>query len=162
MRYFHSYGPIDVQEHFCVQRKTLITQGVEQLIGKPEKGGHYFTIWAPRQTGKTWLMRELELNINQQYPEKFTILQFSLGGLRGMSFTPAENSDFSERLGEEIQEKLPGKPIVSNWKVFRDFFSKTDGLWDRPLILLIDEVDTIPLSLIDFMVAQFRELYLVW
>jgi hypothetical protein len=105
-------------------------------------------------------MRQIKLYINQQYPDEFTILQFSLGGLRGMSFTPTENSDFSERFGELIQEKLPGKPIVSNWKAFRDFFSKTDGLWDRPLILLIDEVDTIPLSLIDLMVAQFRELYL--
>jgi hypothetical protein len=160
MRHFNSYGPVDAQDHFCVQRKALITQGVEQLIGQPKKGGHYFTIWAPRQTGKTWLMRQLELHINQQYPEEFSILQFSLGGLRGMSFTPTENSDFSEKLGEEIQDNLPGKPIVSSWKAFRHFFSKTDGLWDRPLILLIDEVDTLPLSLIDLMVAQFRELYL--
>jgi len=44
MRHFNSYGPVDSQEHFCVQRKALITQGVEQLIGKPKKGGHYFTI----------------------------------------------------------------------------------------------------------------------
>jgi hypothetical protein len=160
MRHFSSYGPVDSQDHFCVPRQALIARGVEQLIGKPEKGGHYFTIWAPRQTGKTWLMRQLERNINQQYPDEFTILKFSLGGLRGMTFTPSENSDFSERFGEVIQEKLPSKSLVSNWKAFRDLFSKTEGLWDRRLILLIDEVDTIPLSLIDLMVAQFRELYL--
>ncbi|TGN99951.1 hypothetical protein PN36_30030 [Candidatus Thiomargarita nelsonii] len=160
MRQFCSYGPVDCQEHFCVQRQALIAKGVEQLIANPEKGGHYFTIWAPRQTGKTWLMRQLEQAIEQQYPEKFTLLNFSMGGLRGMSFTPSENSAFPETFAELLQEKLPNKPTVSSWKEFRDLFSKTEGLWDRPLILLIDEVDTIPLALIDLMVAQFRELYL--
>ena len=160
MRHFSSYGPVNSEDHFCVPRQALIAQGVEQLIGKPEKGGHYFTIWAPRQTGKTWLMRELEKNINQQYPDKFTIVKFSLGGLRGMTFTPTEKTDFPNKFAEVLQEKLPNKPIVSSWKEFRDLFSKTEGLWDRPLILLIDEVDTLPLSLLDFIVAQFRELYL--
>ena len=59
MRTFFSYGPVDCEEHFCVPRKELIDRCVSQLVGNIEKGGHYFTIWAPRQTGKTWLMREV-------------------------------------------------------------------------------------------------------
>jgi hypothetical protein len=157
MRHFSSYGPVDCQDHFCVPRQELITKGVEQLIGKPKKGGHYFTIWAPRQTGKTWLMRQIEQTILQQYPEEFTVLNFSLGGLRGMNFPEA---DFPEAFGRLINKSFPGQPEIKNWEDFSVLFSKPDGLWDRPLILLIDEVDTIPLSLIDFMVAQFRELYL--
>ncbi|HIE00361.1 MAG TPA: hypothetical protein EYP59_08745 [Thiotrichaceae bacterium] len=160
MRQFCSYGPVDCQEHFCVQRQELIAQGVKQLIGHRKKGGHYFTIWAPRQTGKTWLMRRIKQEIQQQYPEEFAIFNFSLGGLRGMDFSPSEKSDFPKTFAELLQEKLPTKPIVSSWKDFRHLFSKSEGVWDRPLILLIDEVDTIPLALIDLMVAQFRELYL--
>jgi len=160
MRHFCSYGPVNCKAHFCVQRKALIATGVQQLIGSPEEeSGHYFTIWAPRQTGKTWLMRQLEQAIEQQYPEKFTLLNFSLGALRGMNFT-SENSEFPEFFGELLEESLPGEPFVNSWKKFRQLFSKKKGLWDRPLILLIDEVDTLPLALIDLMVAQFRELYL--
>ncbi|TGN99630.1 hypothetical protein PN36_35415, partial [Candidatus Thiomargarita nelsonii] len=160
MRHFCSYGPVNCKAHFCVQRKALIATGVQQLIGSPEEeSGHYFTIWAPRQTGKTWLMRQLEQAIEQQYPEKFTILNFSLGGLRGMSF-PEEQADFPPAFGRLIKRSLPEHPDVKNWDDFSQLFSRTEGLWDRPLILLIDEVDTIPLSLIDLMVAQFRELYL--
>jgi hypothetical protein len=159
MRHFNSYGPVDAQDHFCVQRQALITQGVEQLIGNPKKGGHYFTIWAPRQTGKTWLMRQLELNINQQYPDEFTVFNFSLGDLRGISF-PEKPADFPPIFGELLQESFPGEPVVKTWKQFGQLFSKKKGLWDRPLILLIDEVDTLPLSLLDMMVAQFRERYL--
>ncbi len=58
MRYFHSYGPVDCEEHFCVARTSLVQQCADQLVGNPEKGGRYFTIWAPRQCGKTWLMRQ--------------------------------------------------------------------------------------------------------
>ena len=161
MKHFCSYGPVDCKAHFCVQRQALITTGVKQLIGHPEeKGGHYFTIWAPRQTGKTWLMRRMQQEIEQQYPEEFTIFNFSLGGLRGMPFSPSEQSELPKTFAELLQEKLPSNPMVSSWKEFRHLFSRTEGLWGRPLILLIDEVDTIPLALIDLMVAQFRELYL--
>jgi len=104
-------------------------------------------------------MRQLELKINQQYPDEFTVFNFSLGDLRGMSF-PEKPADFPPIFGELLQESLLGEPVVKTWKQFGQLFSKKKGLWDRPLILLIDEVDTIPLSLLDMMVAQFRERYL--
>ena len=182
MRHFHSYGPVDCRYHFCVARKELIVQGVEQLIGVPEEGGHYFTIWAPRQTGKTWLMRQIKQKISQQYPDRFTVFNFSLGGLRGMSFSPpgserslarrssplpietdskeSNSLDFPQTFGEFFQKTMPGSPEVKSWNDFRELFSRDKGLWEHPLILLIDEVDTIPSALIDLMVAQFRELYL--
>ncbi len=160
MREFCSYGPVDCQEHFCVQRQKLIAQGVKQLLGHRKKGGHYFTIWAPRQTGKTWLMRRIKQEIQQQYPEEFTLVDFSLGGLRGMRFSPDDETDCPMAFCRFIKTALPSHPDVKNWDDFRQLFSRTEGLWDRPLILLIDEVDTIPLNLIDLMVAQFRELYL--
>jgi hypothetical protein len=53
MRRFHSYGPVDKDIHFSVPRTDIVQQYLDQLIGHPEKGGHYFTVWAPRQTGKT-------------------------------------------------------------------------------------------------------------
>jgi len=160
MRHFCSYGPVNCKAHFCVQRKALIATGVQQLIGSPEEeSGHYFTIWAPRQTGKTWLMRRIKQEILQQYHDEFTVFNFSLGKLRGMSF-PEKQADFPPAFGRLIKRSLPEHPDVKNWDDFSQLFSRTEGLWDRPLILLIDEVDTIPLSLIDLMVAQFRELYL--
>jgi hypothetical protein len=162
MRHFHSYGPVDCQEHFCVKRQELIAQGVEQLIGNPKKGGHYFTIWAPRQCGKTWLMRQIKQQILQQYPDEFAVFNFSLGRLRSLRFSLSEPGvlDFPPALSGLLKTTLPEEPSVSSWDDFFQLFSRDKGLWDRPLILLIDEVDTIPSTLIDLMVAQFRELYL--
>jgi hypothetical protein len=59
MRRFHSCGPVDKDIHFSVPRVNLVENCLHHIIGEPGKGGHYFTIWAPRQTGKTWLMREV-------------------------------------------------------------------------------------------------------
>jgi hypothetical protein len=126
MRYFSSYGPVDCQEHFCVPRIALIAKGVEQLIGKREKGGHYFTIWAPRQTGKTWLMRQIQQAIELKYPEEFAVFNFSLGALRGMSFS--EQSDFPEAFCRLLKTELPTHPEVKNWDDFRLLFSKKRGI----------------------------------
>jgi len=66
MRRFSSYGPIDKDLHFYAPRKTLIDKGYTQLVGEdPTKGSHYFTVWAPRQTGKTWIMQEVVDTVKQ-------------------------------------------------------------------------------------------------
>ncbi len=159
MRQFSSYGPVDARHHFCVERWELVNQCVNQLVGEPDEGGHYFTIWAARQTGKTWLMRQVMQEVPKRFGDKFTLVSFSLGGLRGMQFSPTEQDDMPRRLSEIFEEYLPGNPNVTTWQEFRLLFTK-GNLFDQPLILLIDEVDTVPLALLDLLVAQFRELYL--
>ncbi len=72
MRSFNSYGPVDARYHFCVERKAMVEECVNHLIGIPEAGGHYFTIWGARQTGKTWLMRQAMHEIPKRYGDTFT------------------------------------------------------------------------------------------
>ncbi|MCP4693045.1 MAG: hypothetical protein GY859_33695, partial [Desulfobacterales bacterium] len=161
MRYFHSYGPVDRKRHFCVQREKLLKQCVEQLIDDPDEGGHYFTIWAPRQNGKTWLMRRAMREISKQYEDKFSVYNFSLGNLRGMknSHVKDDITEMPRALSDVLELELPGEPILKTWKEFSRLFSRTNGSWDRPLILLIDEVDTAPPKLLDLLVGRFREMY---
>lgn len=60
MRTFVSYGPVNVDAHYYAPRTTLIDFAYQQLLGEnPEKDGHYITVWAPRQTGKTWIMQQV-------------------------------------------------------------------------------------------------------
>jgi hypothetical protein len=160
MRKFHSYGPVDERQHFTVPRKKLITSCMGNLIGDPEKGGHYFTIWAPRQSGKTWIMRQVKEKIEQHYAERFSVHCFSFGDLRGMRFDPTGGVEIPDALSDVLEIGLPGNPVVKTWKDFRFLFSKHKGLWKKPLILMIDEVDTAPSELIDLVVGRFREMYL--
>ncbi|MEN8220979.1 MAG: AAA-like domain-containing protein [Pseudomonadota bacterium] len=79
MRNFSSYGSIDRELDYYVPRKKLIEGAYQELLGKnPDKGGHYITVWAPRQTGKTWVMQEVVETIEQddQFDVVFLSLQF--------------------------------------------------------------------------------------
>ncbi len=165
MRRFHSYGPVDCEEHFCISRTHLVNVCVRRLVGNEEKSGHYFTIWAPRQNGKTWLMRQAIQRIMAEHGDRFAVQRLSLGGLReATSQSPTGSSGIESvplAMEKLLRRDLPNSPgPIKDWQDFAGLFAKEGGLWDRPLILLIDEVDTLAPDLLDMMVAQFRELYL--
>ena len=54
MRIFNTSGPNIAEEHYTIERTNLIGKGVELVASK-----RYFTIWAPRQTGKSTYFRQL-------------------------------------------------------------------------------------------------------
>jgi hypothetical protein len=54
------YGPINPKIHYYAPREELIERSYIRLVGEcPDEDGHYITVWAPRQCGKTWLMQEV-------------------------------------------------------------------------------------------------------
>jgi len=54
MREFNTSGPNIPRQHYTIQRTDLIKEG-QALVDK----SRYFTIWAPRQTGKSTYFRQL-------------------------------------------------------------------------------------------------------
>ena len=54
MRYFNTHGPVEVEKHYVVSRQGLADELKTQI-----DQGKYFTIFAPRQMGKTTLLRKL-------------------------------------------------------------------------------------------------------
>lgn len=54
MREFNVTGPCDPERHFTVRRQELIRLGMAKV-----EAGRYFTIFAPRQAGKTTYFLEL-------------------------------------------------------------------------------------------------------
>ncbi len=160
MRKFHSYGPVDCEEHFCVQRTDLIDRCVTQMIGHPEKGGHYFTIWSPRQCGKTWLMRQATQTIEAEYPNRFTIGMMSMQGVIMKPEEPEEAllKRLPQLFWETFKERLSDPPAA--FEDFKDLFLKERGFFKTPLILFIDEFDSLPPAVIDRLVTLFRDMYL--
>jgi len=159
MRRFHSYGPVDARQHFCVPREALIQQCLTALIGDPNTGGHYFTIWAPRQTGKTWIMRQVVNNFQAEYGDEFLIGSLSMQGMILEDHDPPEKflEYIPRRLSQDFKLAIPP---LENWDAWTGLFLKTTGLFERPLILFIDEFDSLPKALIDRLVTLFRDMYL--
>jgi hypothetical protein len=86
MRKFSSYGPPLIRNlHYYVPRQQLIEDAFQQLLGQnpDNEGGHYITVWAPRQTGKTWIMREVVLTLERE--TEFDVVILSLQFLAGVT-----------------------------------------------------------------------------
>ncbi len=159
MRRFHSYGPVDSKQHFTASRKGLIDSCLENLIGDPDKGGHYFTIWAPRQTGKTWLTHQVKQGIRNQFGDKFAIGCMSVQGIIMKDNDPDEV--FFRQIPRLFRESFGIEPEQpENWDAWINFFSVDKGLFDKPLILFIDEFDSLLPGIIDHLVTLFRDMYL--
>ncbi|KPA09261.1 ATPase domain protein, prokaryote domain protein [Candidatus Magnetomorum sp. HK-1] len=160
MRTFHSYGPVDCEENFCVDRKEMIEKCTSQLIGKKEKGGHYFTIWAPRQTGKTWLIRQCVKNIKKKYKDQYFVGDISMQAI-AIEKNDDPTSIFFQRWRSVIMDEFNiDVGQLDTWENWIKFFGKSNGLLKKPLILFIDEFDKLPNQLIDQIVSMFREIYL--
>jgi predicted AAA+ superfamily ATPase len=70
MRSFNTSGPNLPAEHYTLERSALIEKGVDLIRKK-----RYFTIWAPRQTGKSTYFRLLA---NTAQKEGFQVIHFNV------------------------------------------------------------------------------------
>ncbi|MBF0102522.1 MAG: AAA-like domain-containing protein [Desulfobacterales bacterium] len=159
MRQFHSYGPVNEKQHFVVKRDELIEHCLNNLVGDPEQGGHFFTIWAPRQTGKTWLMRQVKAQIQQHYGDKFIVGMMSMQGIVLDKDTYEDHflSQVPRIFWESFRIEIP---LPTSWNHWIDLFDKDKGIFKKPLILFIDEFDSLPPKIIDRLVTLFRDMYL--
>ncbi len=159
MRRFHSYGPVDCERHFCVKRRELVEECLGYLVGDPDKGGHYFTIWGPRQTGKTWLMREATGESVARYTEKFVVGHLSMQGVVIKDDDPEEV--FLDRVPRLFLDAFDLEiDTPATWDEWTGLFQKRKSPFEKPLLLFIDEFDSLPAHVIDRLVSLFRDIYL--
>jgi len=150
-RKFSSYGPVNASIEYCAPRTELIQKAVNQLIGeKTEDGGHYFTVWAPRQTGKSWLLNQTMRKL--QTDERFYVAKIELQ-LGFKDALPAV-----QYIVEQINMNLKFNfKIPETLKEFQDLFKKNN--FKKPIILILDEFDDLTKNAIDDIVSVFRNIF---
>ena len=154
MRKFSSYGPVNNASNYYAPREELIEKTYVNLIGEnPAEGGHYFTVWAPRQTGKTWLMQQI-LHRLQQDP-RFQVLKLNLENLKDREKVSDILGILARQIGEGVNKNFTG---VDNQDKFQEIFKK--GVLDKPLILILDEFDAMAEEGINTIVSAFRNIYI--
>jgi hypothetical protein len=154
MRRFSSYGSPIKKSHYYVPRETLIANTITQLKGEEfDDGGHYITVWAPRQTGKSWVMQEVVSTIEQD--EQFDVVYLSLQFL----YEEHDADTVAQLFAQELMEKLNlEKPSINSLKDFHQLFKR--GTISKPLILVLDEFDALDQIVIARLVAVFRHIYM--
>jgi hypothetical protein len=153
MRRFSSYGAPNKNTDYYVPREALISNSIKQLKGEElEDGGHYITVWAPRQTGKTWLMQEVVSSIEQD--DQFDVVYLSL------QFLYEENDAdiVAQIFARELIKKLNLENLtINSLKDLHSLFER--GTLTKPLILILDEFDALDETVIARLVAVFRHIY---
>jgi hypothetical protein len=154
VRRFTSYGPINNKLHFYAPRKELINKAYKNLIGdEPSEGGHYFTVWSPRQCGKTWTMQQILLQLKKD--PQFDVLKINLENLKDKKSAAEIINVIARKIGEGLDKTFDN---INNQDSFQEIFKK--DVLEKPLILILDEFDALLEEGINTIVSAFRNIYL--
>ena len=153
MRKFSSYGPISTTSNYYAPRKALIERGLLQLVGEQtEEGGHYITVWAPRQTGKTWVMQQVLFTLMKD--ERFDVVKLNLQHLERVSDVDTIIDDIGQKIINALQ--LPQTETYTSQNIEKLFHQ---AVLRKPLIIILDEFDSLPQEAIRALAATFRNIY---
>ena len=167
MRRFNYTGPVYEDEHYMVKRQEMYLDFKKKI-----DQGRYFTIFAPRQMGKTTFLKDVIRNINQDNYYIGINLDFE-------RYRPFDNKKFyttmhrefckaiSTRLSdinypsaEYISTEISKDQVIDNESFFL-FVEKLGGLIpDKKLVLLIDEFDGVSIEITGDFLYTLRDMYL--
>lgn len=147
-RKFNTTGPCDPTRHYTVMREALIDTGRAKVAE-----GEFFTLFAPRQSGKTTYFQLLLARLNQ---EGYTAIWLSFEALK-----TATRAEFYRGLTLRLQRRLAehglNMPLTIESSVtLGDFFSAVPT---QKMVLIIDEFEGIPDELLSEVMHTFREIY---
>lgn len=153
MREFNTSGPCDPARHYMVPRSEIVSAGLEHI----EKG-RYFTIFAPRQAGKTTCF-QMMLEALEERPEYLgSWISFEdLASAPAETFWEEAETQIHNALRDQLPE-LPCPPIRSVWDVGR-FATHIKEQTGRKWVLVVDEFDGTPEAMLQDLMHHFRRLY---
>ncbi len=155
MRRFSSYGPINDQLHFHVPRTGLVEDVLSSLLGEDAtKEGGYITVWAPRQRGKSWIMLQTLERIRHDHPD-FDAAYVTVEGL-------ASEQEVVDAIAAAIAPTGAQPGVEARHDLKSIFAAAPNGhraLLHKPLILVLDEFDSLPDDVIAAVVRSFRNIH---
>ena len=127
MREFNTSGPNIPDKHYTLPRLDWIEKGKELVFKE-----RYFTIWAPRQTGKSTYFRFLG-EVLQREGYKVCHVNFE-------SFKDESKEDFLIRLNNALTKQWG---ILFKKTTLSSLFEQMETLENEKCVLIIDEVEGI-------------------
>ena len=161
MRYFNTEGPVEADDHYCIPPLERVDlDEILQLI----KWKKYFVLHAPRQTGKTSMLKALAKRLNADGTFQCLYInvepaQAARGNVSAaMSAVLDELSErAAETFGDESVHELRDLILSkrSPWMALNLLLRRWTAYLPKPLVLLIDEIDTL---IGDTLIAVLRQL----
>jgi len=143
MRTFNTSGPNIPEKHYTIERYGLIKRGIELINDE-----RYFTIWAPRQTGKSTYFRQLadELNKKEYAPVYFSVEGFNDFSVADVFDTFCRELKDQQQLDWDIKSLKDFEHIISNYN-------------EKKLVIIIDEIESLNPEIFNQFLHTIRNLY---
>lgn len=163
-RFFNTAGPIKPELHYHIDSlKRINLDDIMPLI-RQEK---YFILHAPRQTGKTSCLLALRDYLNEE--TEFCAVYANVEGAQGYRNQVVEVNDLvvstiareaHNLFGTTLADDIAREILTSNAKdPIAQFFNRWCAALDRPLVLLIDEIDALVGDSLVSVLRQIRSGY---
>lgn len=127
MRKFNTSGQNILERHYTLMRPQLVSRGIELVNDE-----RYFTIWAPRQTGKSTYFLLLKAALEKQ--------GYKVAHVNFENFMNAPLSSFLERFVNKTNKFLGTEFRQTD---IANIFNEIEEITDPKLVLIIDEVEGI-------------------
>lgn len=168
MRYFETRGPVNPEKNYVVSRTEETVDFIERI-----KMGRYIVLFAPRQTGKTTFFRRALDKLSTESPKYFPIqLDFQI--MRNISSTVFYERLYvmirdqittvlrqrDEKTSVELMLFLEQTQLTDSFSM-RTFFQQLYNLLENQrIVILIDEFDGIPETVVSDFLYTIRHIYL--
>jgi len=167
MKTFGTRGPVDAAKNYVVRRTDELAEFIERV-----KEGRYIVIFAPRQTGKTtFFYRALDALAAEEEPYFPIQLDFEeYKNLLPADFYNYLYEDIREEI-EDVFQKRGGAPSealthflenaqIRDHVLMRRFFRNLASLLNNQrVVLIIDEFDGIPQTVVSDFLYSLRRIY---
>ncbi|MEM7494733.1 MAG: ATP-binding protein, partial [Myxococcota bacterium] len=165
-RFFNTAGPIDSTDHYALD--PLARWDLAEVLGHIDRK-KYFLLHAPRQTGKTTCLRALAEHVNQQDRLRCLYTSMEVGQPARQDIAAAMQA-ILYHLGAEARDQLGDSFVDQNRKrILEDAgplqaLNAVLSLWcrqsDRPIVLLMDEIDALVGDTLITVLRQLRGGYI--
>jgi hypothetical protein len=143
MRYFNTSGPNITAQHYTLLRPKLVLEGLDKI-----HKDRYFTIWAPRQTGKSTYFRLLADKLRV---EGYLVAHVNFENYKEATMKAFLN-EFHYRLETSWHIDFRGNDL-------QETFSAISKIEDQKFVLIIDEVEGINPDFFGQFLHSIRNVY---
>lgn len=165
VRYFNTEGPVEPEEHYCIPPLARLDMDEIRTLVERKK---YFVLHAPRQTGKTSTLEALEWRLNADGTYHCLYINVEPGQALREHVSGVERIILAEFVSR-ARTMLPAASLqdlsiqVLGYApagfALHEFLARWSATSTRPLVLLVDEIDSLVGDSLISVLRQLRSGY---
>ncbi|HLP45178.1 MAG TPA: AAA family ATPase [Candidatus Kapabacteria bacterium] len=157
-KFFNTSGLCKPGKHYMVNPLKRLLK-VEQLI----RNELYFTIHAPRQSGKTTYLYALAQKLNEEGKYIALVVSFERAGVGSMTLDVANetvmNAIYNSSTSQLEEKYRPENPEEKNFLDLYNYLHTWSSTQEKSIVLFIDEIDALMDDVLISILRQLRDGY---